>query len=511
MVGMERKTILIIGGGVSGLSAGIYAEQSGFHAIILEKNPSVGGLCTGWYRKGQYIDGCIHWLTGTNKNTELYRLWKEVGAIENDNDIIQLDGWGVFNYHGVEVPFYADTFKAEQRWLEISPADKKEIKHFFKMVRDIASIDLPLDKPVSMMNLWTLLKFGFKVIDVWPSYLLTMKMSCERYAKRFKSPALRWAIKNAQPGAGNLYSMLFSYANITFGNGGIPRGGSKPMVERMKDRFLSLGGTLLLNQEVSHVLIEHSTAVGVELKDGKKIKSDYVVSALDSNYALHHLLLGQYNMPKLEKRFKEMKKHPAPSCCLLAFRGKKSDIPTPYSFECEPFYVGGTGIEHLTIRNYGYDEETYVKDDKCLYMVLIDQYSENYKYWSKLYKENPIAYREKKNALAMMVRGKILAKFPQFEGELEILDVCTPKTLNRYTNASRGTYMGFLFTKSAGRLTSNGFVKGLKNFIMAGQYMQCPGGLPLAMVSGRFAIQWIAKKEKLSALAISSKLSTHKN
>ena len=60
---MQKKTIVIIGAGVAGLSAGIYAEQHGLHAILLEKNPSVGGMCTGWYRKGYYLDGCIHWLT----------------------------------------------------------------------------------------------------------------------------------------------------------------------------------------------------------------------------------------------------------------------------------------------------------------------------------------------------------------------------------------------------------------------------------------------------------------
>ena len=52
---MNGKNIIIIGAGVSGLTAGIYAEMNGFHAIILEKNPSVGGLCTGWYRKGHYL------------------------------------------------------------------------------------------------------------------------------------------------------------------------------------------------------------------------------------------------------------------------------------------------------------------------------------------------------------------------------------------------------------------------------------------------------------------------
>lgn len=500
---MERKSILIIGGGVSGLTAGIYAEQSGFHAIILEKNPSVGGLCTGWYRQGQYIDGCIHWLTGTNKNTDLYKIWTNVDALNKDVKVLQLDSWGIFDYQGTEVPFYSDLKKAEKAWLEISPIDKKHIKHFFKMVRDIASVDLPLDKPVSMMNFFSLMKFGFKVIDVWPSYLLTMKMSCEKYAKRFKSPALRWAITHAQPGDGNLYSMLFSYANIATGNGGIPMGGSKPMVERMKNRFLSLGGTLMLNSQVSHIIIENGVAKGVSLRNGTNYYADYIVSALDANYTFHNLLMGQYNIHKYDKRFFDMKRHPAPSCCLLAFSGDISDIPTPYSFECEPFYVGGTLIKHLTIRNYHYDE-TFEKDGKCLYTVLVDQYSENYQYWNNLYKNNPAEYRKKKMALAEAIKGRIISKFPQFADNLTVLDVSTPKTLNRYTNASRGAYMGFLFNKNSGRLTHSGYIKGLKNFLLAGQWSQCPGGLPLAAVSGKFAIQRICKSEKLSSLSVMS-------
>lgn len=508
---MERKSVLIIGGGVSGLAAGIYAERNGLHAIILEKNPSVGGLCTGWYRKGQYIDGCIHWLTGTRKGDDLYKMWEDVGVIDKDTPILQLDGWGTFDYQGIKVPFYSDLDKAEKEWLVISPIDKRHIRHFFKMIKDIASVNLPLEKPVADLSASRMSRFLFELLKVWPSYLLTMKMSCEKYAKRFKSPALRWAITHAQPGAGNLYSMLFSYANVAIGNGGIPMGGSKPMVERMKEKFISLGGTLKLNTTVSHVIVENGKCLGVRLENGESIYSDYTVSALDVNYAINRLLLNQYPMPKYDKRFFNMKKHPAPSCCVIAFRGIDSDIPAPYSFECEPFTVGGTTISHITIRNFNYDKETYVKDGKVLYTVLLDQYSVNYEYWKRLYNTDKRLYRQRKNDLAIAVRGRIIQKFPFFKDNLEILDVFTPKTLNRYTNASRGAYMGFLFTPQSGRLTASGVVKGLKNFYLAGQWMQCPGGLPLALTSGNFVIQRIVKKEKLVSLVSGINVLSKKN
>ena len=507
---MERKTIVIIGAGISGLSAGIYAEQHGFHAIILEKNPSVGGLCTGWYRQGRYIDGCIHWLTGTNPGNDLNVMWKNVGALDNDTKILQLGNWGSFEYQGQRVTFWSDLNRAEKEWIELSPIDKKEIKHFFKMVRDIQSVDLPLYAPVSLMKFKDILKLGFSVVDVWPSYLLTMKMSCEQYAKKFKSPAIRWAITHAQPGAGNLYSMIFCYGTIASGNGGIPEGGSKPMVERIKNRFLSLGGTLKLNSKVSHVLVDKKKAKGVVLKDGTKIYGDYVISALDPNFTLTKLLLDQYRLPSFERRFDNMKRNPTPSCCLVAFEANDLDFVSPYSFECEPFMVGNSLISHLTVRNYNYDRDNFVKNGKTIYTILIDQYDLDYGYWSELYK-NQRLYKRKKDELATVIKAKVIQKFPQFKDNLKILDISTPKTLNRYTNSSRGAYMGFLFTKKDGMYVHNGFIPGLKNFVLSGQWMQCPGGLPLALAEGMFAIQRICKLEKISYAFYGGKIYAKKN
>jgi phytoene desaturase len=39
--------VIIIGGGIAGLSAGIFAQKNGFQSLILEKNQTLGGECTG--------------------------------------------------------------------------------------------------------------------------------------------------------------------------------------------------------------------------------------------------------------------------------------------------------------------------------------------------------------------------------------------------------------------------------------------------------------------------------
>ena len=494
---MQKKTIVIIGAGVSGLSAGIYAEQHGFHAILLEKNPSVGGMCTGWYRKGYYLDGCIHWLTGTKEGTLLNRMWKNLEAIGKQEDILYLDSWGTFEYQGQKVTMWRDLDRAEREWKELSPVDSKMIHKFFKMVRDFGKVELPLDLPLSMMPLFRKLELGLRVLSIWPSYLLSMNMSCEKFASKFKSPAIRFALTKCQVGDGNLFSMIYSYSTIVIGDGGVPKGGSKPMVERMKDKFIALGGTLRVNANVENVIIKDDAARGVKLSTGEVIKGDAVVSCLDTHYTLKKLLRDQYRLPSFERRMKKPQRCPSPSCVYLCFSIKDDkNLPIPYSFDVEPFDVGGISINHLTIRSYSYDE-TFERNGRTVLTVLVDQSNREYPFWKRLSKDRK-QYLKYKNFIAEQVMERITDKVPYLKDDIELLDVSTPYTFKHYVNSTGGVYMSFTFTPWDTMFAHSGELKGLKDFYLSGQWLQGPGGLPIAMTQGKFAIQRICKKEKLS-------------
>lgn len=496
----NQKTIVIIGAGVSGMSAGIYGEQNGFHTILVEQNPRVGGLCTGWYRDGNYIDGCIHWLTGTREGTILCEDWKNVGAINKQEDIIYLPSWGTYDYHGTKVTFWRDLERAEREWTLIAPEDKKEIHGFFKMVADFSKVELPLRYPIEKISPKEALKLGFKVLGIWPSYLLSMKLSCEKYAERFTNPAIKFAITHVQPGDGNLFSMVYSYATVVEGNGGIPKGGSIFMAERMKHRYIELGGTLRLNAKVDHIIVKDNVARGVVLANGESIYADYVISALDPNYVTTRLLYGLYKNKEIEKRYHDPVNNPTPTCVLASY--EVDIIPkfnVPYAFSTEPFFIAGIKNDHIVMRSYHFDPEYYVKNGKTVVNVLLDQYSSEYEYWNKLYKNQP-AYKKKKQQIAEMVMNRIIKEMPELKGHIRPIDVATPKTLNRYTHCSRGAYMGFLFTSKKSMFSHDGTLKGLKNLYMAGQWFQAPGGLPLALVEGKFAIQRICRKENLSMI-----------
>jgi len=51
---VSEESIVIVGVGMAGLSAGCYARMNGYKATILETNSIPGGLSTAWPREGYY-------------------------------------------------------------------------------------------------------------------------------------------------------------------------------------------------------------------------------------------------------------------------------------------------------------------------------------------------------------------------------------------------------------------------------------------------------------------------
>lgn len=56
--------------------------------------------------------------------------------------------------------------------------------------------------------------------------------------------------------------------------------------------------------------------------------------------------------------------------------------------------------------------------------------------------------------------------------------------------------MGFIIKKGVKSFRVKGTVKGIKNLYIASQWIMAPGGLPVAVTAGKFAVWRIARKDK---------------
>jgi phytoene dehydrogenase-like protein len=79
---------------------------------------------------------------------------------------------------------------------------------------------------------------------------------------------------------------------------------------------------------------------------------------------------------------------------------------------------------------------------------------------------------------------------------VEMHDVATPMTWERYTGNWRGSYEGWLPSAQSLMVRMSKTLPGLDNFYMAGQWVEPGGGLPTAAMSGRNVTQIICKKDK---------------
>ena len=118
-----REKILIIGAGISGLTAGIYAAEAGYEAVLFEKHTVAGGECTGWDREGYHIDNCIHWLMGTTPGTQLYEIWKTVGAVGEHIKIHRSDRMYTSWLNGRSLTLWRDIDRTEREMKALSPED----------------------------------------------------------------------------------------------------------------------------------------------------------------------------------------------------------------------------------------------------------------------------------------------------------------------------------------------------------------------------------------------------
>ena len=493
------KKIVIVGGGVAGLSAGIYARKAGYEVEIYEKHSVVGGLCTGWSRKGFFIDNCVHWLTGTKKKTPLYKLWEDLGVLGDDIEIIQPEDFYSAELNGEKVTLWKDLDRTEKEMLALSPEDEEEIRKFIAYIRIAESLQMPIDMPMDMMKPWEIISLGRSMKGMSKVMKEYGKSNIEELANRFKHPLLKCLMMDYMAKEYVAYSLLVSYAMLTSGNGGIPRGGSLKMAHRMRTTFEALGGKVYTNTNVAKIELENDTnASGIILSDGTIVRADYIICACDVDFIFSQLLDKKYMDKKMQNTYEDHINYPVNSGFQVAFAvdGTFEEVSDMLFFHCRDLKIGTQITNRMGIKNYSY-ETTFAPEGKTVIQSNSIQYENDYDYWKKLY-ENKGKYKDTKENIAKEILKRIEEKFPQYNGKLEVLDVWTPVTYNRYCNTYYGSYMSFIMTKYGANTTFKGSIKDLENVFIASQWLMGPGGLPVAAAMGKFSIQRILKKEKKS-------------
>jgi phytoene desaturase len=151
----------------------------------------------------------------------------------------------------------------------------------------------------------------------------------------------------------------------------------------------------------------------------------------------------------------------------------------------EPVNLGGNTYKRIWFKNYCFDKTMAPHGHSIVTSFFL---ANNFDWWEKLYADKEV-YKNEKKRIATVVKEAIETRFPAALGKIEQLDVATPMTYVRYCNAWRGAWMSWVVTPRLKVRFMPMKLKGLSNFIMTGQWVMPPGGLPTAAITGRWAIQ----------------------
>lgn len=480
--------ILIIGGGVSGLSAGIYARLHGHEAVVCERHSVAGGNLTGWKRGEYHIDNCIHWLTGTNPATNTYKMWEELGALGNVEGF-QGDVLFTCEVEGKVLSLSRDLKKFERDMLALSPEDEKEIKSLIRAVKIVQGFCGIAGEGHNERS-----SVGQKLFGI-PAVMKYYGITTGEVSARFKHPLLRFFFSAFWGEDFGAFSLIFVFAHFCGDNGGIPKGSSCAMADRMAKRLEALGGELLLKKEAVKINCGEGRAESVSFSDGTTIEADYIVLTGDPAMIFGNLLDAP--MPKqLDKKYKDprLKRFSSYQC---AFACDFENLPFhgDFIFEVPEKYRDVLNTKQLIVREFSH-EESFAPKGKNILQTLTYAYEEKAKSFINLKKLDKKAYQEKKKELSELIRTVIEKHFPQLEGKLKCIDVWTPATYKRYVDTEIGSWMSFALPSKMIPIRVGNGVEGLSNVVLATQWQQSPGGLPIAAEGGRLAIKTILKKEK---------------
>lgn len=490
---MSNPTVLIIGAGLAGLSAGIHAQRNGFLAHILEQHSHPGGLAA-WWRRGEYlVDGGIHFLMGHRPDSPLYPLYREVGALPGEG-VVDMITYGRFIHEatGWMLDVTCDLDGLARDLKALSPDEARfadELVQGAKAMRGPGLWSVGFGDPPELAKPLGSLKMLWDMRSVWRYFTGKYNRTVGEYVREVRDPTLRLFLQSLFTPEVPVWFVFMLLALLADGQLGLLQSGCKGFVLPMEQRFKELGGRISYRSAVQKILVKDGCAVGVQLADGTELRADAVISAADGRATFYEMLDGQFVDKAWDTRFRTWK---TISPVLMVSFGVAREFAAEPSSQIwhlrTPFTIGPRTVEAMSVRIFNYGS-AFAPPGKTVVQVMLDA---DWDYWAALHEDYP-PYLAEKERVAGEILARLEARYPGFRGLVEMTDVATPYTTWRYTRNWRGSIMGWLPTPSAMMAPLRRTLRRLRNFYMAGQWVMPGGGVPTCILSGRQAVQLLCK------------------
>ena len=491
----QKKSFIIIGAGIAGLSAGCYAQMNGYQTQIFELHDLPGGLCTAWKRKDFLFDGCIHYLFGSGEGQPFNQMWQELGAVQG-RDFIHHDEYQRVTDGKQTLIVYADPDRLQDHMTEISPHDEKLIRAFCDGVRKFTTFDMSAmyKVPKALMGPLDWREYGGKMMPFVPALAKWATQSTRQFGKKFKNPFLREAVAQMfswEEAPVMMGMMLLAYMHT--GNAGYPVGASLEFARAVEKRYLKLGGVIHYKSQVEKILTENGRAVGVRLYNDEIHNAEFLISAADGHGTIFDMLGGEFVNRKIQRMYDgHLTTHQMCQVSLGVNQDLSSEPHWVTYLLKEPILLAGEVRHELGVKHYCFDPSLAPAGKSVVELIV----RSNYAYWQRIYGRR--IYDTEQRQVSDIILEHLEKVNPGIRADIEFVDEATPLSYERYTGNWMGATCGWLLTKETLPMMILGVPKrlpGLENFLMAGHWVEPGGTVTLAAASGKNAIQMICNQD----------------
>lgn len=270
---MKQYDVIIIGGGLGGLSTGVMLSKEGLNVCVLEQHSVIGGCLQSFQRNGRTLDTGMHYVGSFSEGQIMHQYFKYLGIIDGLR-LRKLDENGFDHFHFMDGTSYSYAMGYDRFVDNLAshfPAERENLKSFSKVLQQVGGLISP-----------SILKEG-RISNGGLEY-----MSISAYSeikKHINDEKLNMVLAgNCGLFAGDkLTTSLYEYGMITHSNieGAYAfEDGSQQMADLMVSRIEQNGGDVLLKSKVSKIALDGDSVDYVELTTGERLSAKWVISSL---------------------------------------------------------------------------------------------------------------------------------------------------------------------------------------------------------------------------------------